>query len=46
MLRKRDHIGWVKLSIVFDISVEKVKVYDTGVIGDDYNIKVQWIIET
>ena len=26
-------------SIVFDdISVEKVKVYDTGVIGDDYNI--------
>ena len=26
-------------SIVFDdISVEKVKVYDTGVIGDDYNV--------
>ena len=26
-------------SIVFDdISVEKVKVYDTGEIGDDYNI--------
>jgi len=39
-VKKREIIlAGSNLSIVFyDISVEKVKVYDTGEIGDDYNI--------